>query len=136
MTGPTPDPVTPVNQVTTNNDNTDDSPSLHDQILDQMSSLKALIKQHNKRSGVVIQPICLSFDDEERSGKGKGVEGGLKDGHDEDLRKPYKEIPKSPFTRRINKFSAPSHRTPTNLNIYDGSTDPDDHVTRFVGATN
>ncbi|GKD99488.1 reverse transcriptase domain-containing protein [Tanacetum coccineum] len=29
-----------------------------------------------------------------------------------------------------------SHRIPTNLKIYDGSTDPDDHITRFVRAAN
>ncbi|GJX80057.1 hypothetical protein Tco_0328206 [Tanacetum coccineum] len=101
-----------------------------------MSSLKALIKQHNEQSGALIQPIRLSFDDEERSGKGKGVDGRFKDEQDEDLRKPYKEILKSPFTRRIIEFSAPSHRMPTNLKLYDGSTDPDDHVTRFVGSAN
>nr|GEV66285.1 hypothetical protein [Tanacetum cinerariifolium] len=39
-------------------------------------------------------------------------------------------------TRRIINLSAPSHRMPTNLKIYDGSTDPDDHITRFVGAAN
>ncbi|GJS04173.1 hypothetical protein Tco_0320681, partial [Tanacetum coccineum] len=41
MTGPTPELVTPVNQVTGNDDNPNNSPS----------SLKALIKQHNERSG-------------------------------------------------------------------------------------
>nr|GEZ01935.1 reverse transcriptase domain-containing protein [Tanacetum cinerariifolium] len=59
--------------------------------------------------------------------------------HDEepkDLRKPYKEVLKSPFSRRIIEFSALNHQTPTNLKIYDGSTDPDDHITRFVGAAN
>ncbi|GJU47985.1 hypothetical protein Tco_1217540 [Tanacetum coccineum] len=101
-----------------------------------MSSLKALIKQHNELSGAMIQPIRLSFDDEDRGGKGKGVDGGFKDGQDEDIRKPYKEILKSPFTRWIIEFSAPSHRMPTNMKIYDGSTNPKDHVTRFVGAAN
>ncbi|GKE48897.1 reverse transcriptase domain-containing protein [Tanacetum coccineum] len=43
---------------------------------------------------------------------------------------------KSPFTRRIIEFSGPSHRMPTNLKIYDGSTDPDNHITCFVGAAN
>nr|GEX36856.1 hypothetical protein [Tanacetum cinerariifolium] len=35
-----------------------------------------------------------------------------------------------------NRISAPSHRMPTNLKIYDGSTDPDDHITRFVEVAN
>nr|GEW89985.1 reverse transcriptase domain-containing protein [Tanacetum cinerariifolium] len=34
------------------------------------------------------------------------------------------------------RTDAPSHRMPTNLKIYDGSTFPDDHVTCFVGAAN
>ncbi|GJZ52024.1 hypothetical protein Tco_0606539 [Tanacetum coccineum] len=33
-------------------------------------------------------------------------------------------------------FSTLNHRMPPNLKIYDGSTDLDDHVTRFMGATN
>ncbi|GJX42244.1 hypothetical protein Tco_0257234 [Tanacetum coccineum] len=100
-----------------------------------MSSLKALIKQHNERAGTLVEPIRLTFGDEEvvkARTDGKGVEEKKED----DLQKPYKEVLKSPFTRRIIEFSAPSHRMPTNLKIYDGSTDPDDHITRFVGAAN
>ncbi|GKD96717.1 hypothetical protein Tco_1380614 [Tanacetum coccineum] len=91
MTGPTPDPATPVNQVTMNNDDTNESPSLQDQILDQMSSLKALIKQHNERSRAMIRPIRLSVDDEDGGGKGKGIDRSFGDEKDEDLWKPYKE---------------------------------------------
>ncbi|GKD90117.1 reverse transcriptase domain-containing protein [Tanacetum coccineum] len=68
----------------------------------------------------------------------KGRTGGQspKDGGDEDLNKRYKEVLKSPFTRRIIEFPALSHRMPTNLKIHDGSTDPNDHITRFMGAAN
>ncbi|GJZ49985.1 hypothetical protein Tco_0604175 [Tanacetum coccineum] len=69
-----------------------------DQILDHVSSLKALIKQHNERFGTLIEPIHLSFGDEDGSDKGKGVEKGVGDAEDEDLRKPYKEVLRSPFT--------------------------------------
>ncbi|GKF66759.1 hypothetical protein Tco_0193276, partial [Tanacetum coccineum] len=55
---------------------------------------------------------------------------------DEDLHKPYKEVLKSSFTKRIIEFSAPIHWMPTDLKIYDGSTDLDDRVTCFVGAAN
>ncbi|GJZ66462.1 hypothetical protein Tco_0623158 [Tanacetum coccineum] len=41
-----------------------------------MSSLKALIKQHNERSGAMIQPICLFVYDEDRGGKEKSSDGG------------------------------------------------------------
>nr|GFB36670.1 hypothetical protein [Tanacetum cinerariifolium] len=54
----------------------------------------------------------------------------------EDLRKPYKGVLKSLFSRQTIEFSAPNHRTPTNLKIYNGSTGPNDHITRFVGAKN
>nr|GEZ05592.1 reverse transcriptase domain-containing protein [Tanacetum cinerariifolium] len=57
-------------------------------------------------------------------------------GVDDDPKRPYKEVLESPFTWRIIEFSAPSHGMPTNLRVYDGSTDPDDHISRFVGAAN
>ncbi|GJR47974.1 hypothetical protein Tco_1316077 [Tanacetum coccineum] len=86
MTGPTPDPITPLNQV--------------------------------------------------ESSKGKDNNRGPRDEKDEDLNKLYKEVLKSPFTRRIIEFSAPNHWMPTNLKICNGSTALDDHITRFVGAAN
>ncbi|GJS94144.1 reverse transcriptase domain-containing protein [Tanacetum coccineum] len=127
MTGTTSDPITPVNRTDTNLPN--DLPNLQEQILNHISSLKALVQLHNESPTGSVRPIRLSFDDEERP----------KEKHDEepeDLRKPYKEVLKSPFSRRIIKFSAPNHQTQTNLKIYDGSTDPDDHITRFMGAAN
>ncbi|GJR29539.1 reverse transcriptase domain-containing protein [Tanacetum coccineum] len=136
MMGPTHDPVTLVNQVTRNNDNLNNSPSLQDQILNHVSSLKALIKQHNERSGTLIEPIWLSFGDEDGNDKGKGVDKWAKDAEDEEHQKPYKEVLKSLFTWRIIKFSAPKYCVPTNLRIYNGSTDLDDHVSRFVRAAN
>ncbi|GKD44196.1 hypothetical protein Tco_1268841 [Tanacetum coccineum] len=102
MTGPTPDPVTPVNQVTRNDDNPNNSPSLQDQILDHIGD------------------------------KEKAINKGAKEEEDEDLQNPYKEVLKSPFTRRIIEFSAQKHRMPTNLKIYDGSTNPDDHITGWT----
>ncbi|GKB02020.1 hypothetical protein Tco_0830064 [Tanacetum coccineum] len=136
MTGLTADPVTPLNRVTENNDNQNNSPSLQDQILSHIFSLETLIKQHNGRAGTLITPIRLTFDGEEESNKGKDNNKGPGEEKDEDLKRPYKEVLKSPFTRRIIEFSAPNHQMPTNLKIYDGYTDPDDHITRFVGATN
>ncbi|GKA20271.1 putative ribonuclease H-like domain-containing protein [Tanacetum coccineum] len=88
LRGPTPDPVTPVNQVTRNDDNPNNSPSLQDQILDHMSSLKVLFKQHNERSGILIEPIRLTFSDEEGCDKGKKVDKGDEEEEDEDLQKP------------------------------------------------
>ncbi|GKB80560.1 hypothetical protein Tco_0947455 [Tanacetum coccineum] len=65
MAGPTSEPITPLNRVTgSNNNNNDHSPSLQDQILNHISSLKTLIKEHNKKAGTLITPIRLTFGDE------------------------------------------------------------------------
>ncbi|GKG53846.1 hypothetical protein Tco_0555246, partial [Tanacetum coccineum] len=67
----------------------------------------------------------------------KGKDGDRKDGEeDEDLQNPHKEVLKSPFTRRIIELSAPKHRIPTNLRIYDGSIDLDDNISCFVEESN
>ncbi|GKE03624.1 hypothetical protein Tco_1395642, partial [Tanacetum coccineum] len=55
---------------------------------------------------------------------------------DEDLSKPFKEVLKCPFTRRIVEFSSPRHRMPTNAKIYDRTGDPEDHVGRFARIGN
>ncbi|GKD29680.1 hypothetical protein Tco_1240458 [Tanacetum coccineum] len=55
---------------------------------------------------------------------------------DEDLSKPFKEVLKCPFTRRIVEFSSSGHRMPANAKIYDGTGDLEDHVGRFVGIRN
>ncbi|GJY49591.1 hypothetical protein Tco_0439547, partial [Tanacetum coccineum] len=106
MTGPTPDPVTPLNRTIENSDNQNNSLSLQDQILSHISSLETLIKQHNERTGTPITPIRLTFNEDEENNKEK----------DEDLKRPYEEVLKSLFTRRIIEFSATTHRMPTNLN--------------------
>ncbi|GKB79959.1 reverse transcriptase domain-containing protein [Tanacetum coccineum] len=108
---------------------------MQDQILNHVSSLETLIKQHNEKCGTLITPIRLTFGEEVDTNSGKDKEKGAA-GVDDDLKRPYKEVLESPFTRRIIEFSAPSHRMPTNLRVYDGSTDPDDHISRFVGAAN
>ncbi|GKF17902.1 reverse transcriptase domain-containing protein, partial [Tanacetum coccineum] len=55
---------------------------------------------------------------------------------DEDLRKPFKEARRTPFTRRIIEFAGPEYKMPTNIKLYDGTTDPKDHLSRFAGAAN
>ncbi|GKB95605.1 hypothetical protein Tco_0981742 [Tanacetum coccineum] len=134
MMGPTPDLITPSGQVVTNVNS--DTPNLQEQILNQLSSLKALVKLHNDTPSGKVTPIRLSFGDEPGPDPPGGPEVEELKGRDEDLRKPHKEILKSPLSRRLIEFSAPNHRTPTHLKIYDGSTDPDDHATRFVRAAN
>ncbi|GJZ41905.1 hypothetical protein Tco_0588791 [Tanacetum coccineum] len=118
MTGPSSDPVTPPNRIMEDNNNQNNSLSLQDQILSHIASLETLIKQYNEKVGTPITPLRLTFNEEENKEK------------DEDLKRPYKEVLKSPFTRRIIEFSSPNHQMPINLKIYDGSTDPNDHITR------
>nr|GEV21185.1 reverse transcriptase domain-containing protein [Tanacetum cinerariifolium] len=101
----------------------------------RVSALKELLKEPRNRD--IVKPMLLDFDDvqdvsdEEIKGdmKGKGKV-------DEDLSKPFKEVLKCPFTRRIVEFSSSGHRIPTNAKIYDGTGDPEDHVGRLMGLGN
>ncbi|GKD31491.1 hypothetical protein Tco_1242269 [Tanacetum coccineum] len=79
-------------------------------------SMTSLARQHNEKSGTLITPIRLTFGEEVDTNKGKDKEKGVVE-VDDDLKKPYKEVLESPFTRRIIEFSAPSHRMPTNLRV-------------------
>ncbi|GJR18110.1 hypothetical protein Tco_0966637 [Tanacetum coccineum] len=57
-----------------------------------MSSLEALIKQHNRRARTpIVTPICFTFHDDGDGGKGKDSGQSSRDEGDEDLKKPYKE---------------------------------------------
>ncbi|GKB51091.1 hypothetical protein Tco_0901844 [Tanacetum coccineum] len=71
-----------------------------------MSLLKTLIKQHNEKSKTIIEPICLTFGDEEEGDKAKAGGKRTEEEKDGDLQKPYKEVLKSPFTRRIINLDA------------------------------
>ncbi|GKD06193.1 hypothetical protein Tco_1181167 [Tanacetum coccineum] len=74
------------------NNNPNNTPSLQDQILSRMSSLEALIKQHNERARTpIVTPIRLTFHDDGDGGKRKDGGKSPRDGGDEDLKKPYKE---------------------------------------------
>ncbi|GJY79815.1 hypothetical protein Tco_0485616 [Tanacetum coccineum] len=70
-----------------------------------MSSLKSLIMQHNERSGTLVEPIRMTFGDEEVV-KARTDGKGIDEKEEEYLQKPYKEFLKSLFTKRIIEFSA------------------------------
>nr|GEW25089.1 reverse transcriptase domain-containing protein [Tanacetum cinerariifolium] len=53
---------------------------------------------------------------------------------DEDLRNHFKEARRTPFTRRIIKFVGQEYKMPTDIKLYDGTTDPENHLSRFAGA--
>ena len=99
---------------------------MEEQIQNQITALKAHIKEHNTSGWTPIKPIRLDFDEEEPwEAEAKKVEEKPLD----DLAKPFKAASKSPFIRRIIEFSRPKHLMPSNIKLYDGSADPDDHIT-------
>ncbi|GJZ09419.1 hypothetical protein Tco_0543702, partial [Tanacetum coccineum] len=107
--------------------------TLIENITTSETKLKSIIKDHNKRNKA--NPIRLNFEiedqdlNEDRIVKGKEID-------DEDLSKHFKETLKTPFTRRIIEFSGLEYSMPTNIALYNGSTDPANHLNRFVGAAN
>ncbi|GJR63755.1 hypothetical protein Tco_1505917 [Tanacetum coccineum] len=125
-----PEPITPLNEGTSHQNATKSIIEGH------VSVLKELLKEPSNRD--LIKPMLLDFDDIqdvsnediEVNTKGKTKVG------DEDLSKPFKEVLKCLFTRRIIEFSSPGHRMPKNAKVYDGTGDPEDHVGRFVGMGN
>ncbi|GJR25957.1 reverse transcriptase domain-containing protein [Tanacetum coccineum] len=108
-------------------------PLTKEQIEGHISAMKSIIKEHNKRNKA--NPIRLNFETEDQDPKEDRIVKG-REVDDDDLSKPFKETLKTPFTRRIIEFSGPEYSMPTNIALYDGSTDPADHLNRFVGAAN
>ncbi|GKD36653.1 reverse transcriptase domain-containing protein [Tanacetum coccineum] len=82
-----------------------------------------------------ISLIWLDFE-EERAGEriSRIVKG--KEVVDDDLKKPFKEAVRTPPTRRIIEFAGPEYKMPTNIELYDGTTDLEDHMSRFASAAN
>ncbi|GKC95234.1 hypothetical protein Tco_1160676 [Tanacetum coccineum] len=98
-----------------------------------VSAIKSIIKDYNRQNKA--DPIRLDFrTDNILLKEGRVVRG--KDVGEEDLSKPFKEILKTPLTRRIIEFAGPEYVMPTNITLYDGSTDPADHLNRFLMAAN
>ncbi|GKA78428.1 reverse transcriptase domain-containing protein [Tanacetum coccineum] len=117
MTGP--DPVTPQNR--TGDEGTSNQNNTNKSIIEgHLSALKELLKEPSNQIEVVNK----------RTGKKKVAIS------DEDLSKPFKEVLKCPFTRRIIQFSSPGHRMPANAKIYDGMGDPENHISRFTEMGN
>ncbi|GJS71892.1 reverse transcriptase domain-containing protein [Tanacetum coccineum] len=125
-----PELITPLNEGTSNQNTTKSIIKGH------VLALKELLKEPSNRD--LIKSMLIDFDDiqdiidEEIKGnmKGKAKVG------DKDLSKPFKEVLKCPFTRRIVEFSSPGHKMLTNAKIYDGMSDLKDHVGRFLGIGN
>ncbi|GKB37707.1 hypothetical protein Tco_0882649, partial [Tanacetum coccineum] len=108
-------------------------PLTKEQIEGHISAMKSIVKDYNRQNKG--DPIRLDFGTDNILPKeGRVVRG--KDVDEEDLSKPFKEILKTPLTRRIIEFAGPEYVMPTNITLYDGSTDPADHLNRFSMAAN
>ncbi|GJT47661.1 hypothetical protein Tco_0973818, partial [Tanacetum coccineum] len=77
-------------------------PLMKEQIEGHVSALKSLIKSHNRKNKG--DPIRLDFEMVDTEVQGHNVVKG-KEVTDEDLRKPFKEAQRTPFTSRIIEFT-------------------------------
>ncbi|GJV98421.1 hypothetical protein Tco_1553673, partial [Tanacetum coccineum] len=100
-------------------------PLMKEQIERHVSALKSLIKSHNQRNKG--DPIRLDFKLEDTEVQDLGITKG-KEVMYEDLGKPFKEARRTPLTRRIIKLAGPEYKMHTNIKLYDGTTDPEDHL--------
>ncbi|GJY42015.1 reverse transcriptase domain-containing protein [Tanacetum coccineum] len=108
-------------------------PLTKEQIEGHISAMKSIIKDYNRQNKA--DPIRLDFGAENIPlNEGRVARG--KDVGEEDLSKPFKEKLKTPLTRRIIEFAGPEYVMPANITLYDGSTDPADHLNRFSMAAN
>ncbi|GKD65595.1 reverse transcriptase domain-containing protein [Tanacetum coccineum] len=108
-------------------------PLTKEQIEGHISAIKSIIKDYNRQNKA--DPIRLDFGTDNILLKEGRVARG-KDVGEEDLSKPFKEILKTPLTRRIIEFAGPEYVMPANITLYDGSTDQADHLNHFSMAAN
>nr|GEW98446.1 reverse transcriptase domain-containing protein [Tanacetum cinerariifolium] len=109
------------------------TPSEKEQSEGYLSALKSMLKEYNK--GGNVSPIRMSFDEVADRTRDRTVVTGKEIG-DADLKRPFKEAMETPLTRRIIEFASPEFKMPANIKLYDGTTDPEDHLSRFSSATN
>ncbi|GKF75882.1 hypothetical protein Tco_0225326, partial [Tanacetum coccineum] len=108
-------------------------------IEEHLSALKEFLKEQSNHD--LIKPMILDFGDEFRDTDDEVAEVIKKKDKgktttNDDLSKPFKELLKCTFTKRIIEFSSPCHRMLTNAKVYDGTGDPEDHVSHFMGMGN
>ncbi|GKF49916.1 hypothetical protein Tco_0143167 [Tanacetum coccineum] len=92
-----------------------------------VGSQVSLVKEHNSRNNV--SPIRLNFDEGDDGTEVQTIVTE-KEIVDANLKKPFKETVKTPLTRRIIEFTGPEFKMPTNVKLYDGTTDPEDHLSQ------
>nr|GEU90161.1 hypothetical protein [Tanacetum cinerariifolium] len=102
------------------------------QIEGHLFALRFIIKGHNMKNKT--DPM-LDFDDEDTMVKDTRIVK-RKEVVDDDLINPFKEALKTPLTRRTIEFAGPEYKMSTNIKLYDGTTDPRDHLGHFASAAN
>nr|GEV70573.1 protein NLP3-like [Tanacetum cinerariifolium] len=129
-----------------NNADVETNASMVDQqafIVNSIKALQTLVNQSRGRTrGMRLTELDFEEDDLSHPVTGSEyVEDKYKDvaptyrTKEEDLSKPFKEAQlKSPFSSRILMFSAPKNKMPPHIRMYDGSKDPEDHLSLFSGA--
>ncbi|GKC22383.1 hypothetical protein Tco_1024533 [Tanacetum coccineum] len=103
------------------------TPSTREKIKGHLSALRSLVKEYNGQGNT--SPIHLSFDDGEDRTRVQTVVT-RKEIVDADLKRPFKEAMKTQLTQRIIEFDGPEFKMPTNIKLYDVTTDPEDHLSR------
>ncbi|GJW63932.1 hypothetical protein Tco_0115816 [Tanacetum coccineum] len=93
----------------------------------------SLIKDHNKRN--MVDSIRLDFEVEDTEARDDRIVKG-KEVVDNDLKNPFKEAVRTLLTRRIIEFAGLDHKMPSNIKLYDGTADPENHLSRFTSAAN
>nr|GEU29099.1 reverse transcriptase domain-containing protein [Tanacetum cinerariifolium] len=109
------------------------TPFAKEKIDGYISALKSIVKEYNRRGNV--SPIRLSFDDVEDRTRDRTVVTGKEIG-DAELKRPFKEAVKTLLTWRIIEFASLEFKMPANIKLCDGTTDPEDHFSRFSSAEN
>nr|GEZ03780.1 hypothetical protein [Tanacetum cinerariifolium] len=108
-------------------------PMTSEHIYGHITALRSLVKEHNRKN--TIDPIRMNLDEEDTTVGGTNIIRG-KTVEDVDLKKPFKEALRTPLTRMIIKFASLEYKRPTNIKLYDGSIDLEDHLNRFSSAPN
>nr|GEX29398.1 reverse transcriptase domain-containing protein [Tanacetum cinerariifolium] len=108
-------------------------PLTKEHIKGHVSALKSLVKSHNQRNKG--DPIHLEFKLKDTEVQDHNFVKG-REVIDEDLRNPFKEARRTPLTRRIIEFAGLEYKIPNNIKLYDGTTHPEEHLSRFASAAN
>ncbi|GJW47778.1 reverse transcriptase domain-containing protein [Tanacetum coccineum] len=117
----------------TNNREETPPPLTKEHIEGHVSALKSLLKSHNQKNKG--DPIRLDFETEDTEVQDHNIVKG-KEVIDEDLRNPFKEARRTYLTRRIIEFAGPEYKMPNIIKLYDGTTDPENHLSCFASAAN